>query len=101
MDLGTTPYHSHHLAGLPPSTSPPPLGERTKHSVRTHSHLDSYTIGNHEHEILNISDLPHHVWEDEPPSTYETLVGSVHHSTGPSHEYISHYTDHVHTHSWY
>ena len=43
----------------------------------------------HEHEILEIPDLPHHVWEDEPLSTYGTPLGSGHHSDGPSHEYFS------------
>ena len=78
------PCCSHHLAGIHPSTSPPPLGERTKQSGRTHSHFDSYTMGDHEHKILEIPDFPCHVWEDEPSSTYGTLVGSSRHSTRPS-----------------
>ena len=88
MDLDVTPHHSHHLARLPPSTSPPPLGERTRQFKRTHSHFDSNTMGDHEHEISDISDLPHHVWEDEPPSTYGTPIGSGPHLVGLSHEYF-------------
>ena len=83
------PHHSHCLAGLPPSMPPPPLGERTRQSRWTHSHFDSHTMGDHELEILEIPDIPRHVWEDEPPSTYRTPVGSGHHLTGPTHEYFS------------
>ena len=46
-------------------------------------------MGDHEHENLEIPDLPRHVWEDEHPSTYGTLVGSGHHLVGLSHEYFS------------
>ena len=45
MDLGAAPRHSRHLAGLPPSTYPPPLGERHRQSRRTTSHIDSHTMG--------------------------------------------------------
>ena len=89
MDPGVAPCHSHHLAMLLPSTSPPPLGERTRQFKRTHSHFDSHTMGDHEPEIPEIPDLPLHVWEDEPPSTYGTLVGYVRHLAIPSHEYFS------------
>ena len=89
MDSGAETRRSHCLVGLPPSTYLPPLGERTRKSRRDHSHFDSHTMGDHEHEILEIPNLPHHVWEDEPSSTYETLVGSGHHSARPSHEYFS------------
>ena len=81
MDSGATPHCSHRLAGIPPSMYPPPLGERTRQFEHTHSHFDSRTMGDHEHEIPEIHDLPCHVWEDEPPSTYGTLVGYVRHST--------------------
>ena len=86
VDLGTALHHSHRLAGLPPSTYPPPLGERTIQSGWTHSHLDSHTMGDHELEILEIPDIPCHVWEDEPLSTYGNLVGSGRQSSGRSHE---------------
>ena len=56
MDLGAAPLHSLHLAGLPPSTYPPPLGEIHRQSRRTTSHIDSHTMGDH------IEDVP------EPPS---------------------------------
>ena len=74
------PHRSHRLVRLSPSMFNPPLGERTRQSRRTHSHFDSHTMGDHEHEIPEISDIPHHVWEDEPPSTYGTLLGSGRHS---------------------
>ena len=45
MDSGAAPHCYRHLAGLPPSTSPPPLGERPRKSRWTISHIDSYTIG--------------------------------------------------------
>ena len=101
MDPGAVLYRSRHLAGLSPSTSPPPLGERTRQSRKTHSPFDSHTMGDHEPEILEITDLPHHVWEDELARTYGTRVGSGHHSTGPSHEDISHFIDSTHPNRWY
>ena len=69
--------------------SPRPLGERIRQYKWTHSHFDSHTIGDHEREILDILDLPRHVWEDEPTSTYGNLVGSALHLTRPSHEDLS------------
>ena len=45
MDLGVAPRRSHCLAGLPPSNSPLPLGERPRQSRRTMSHIDSHTMG--------------------------------------------------------
>ena len=71
MDSGAASRHSRHLAGLPPSTSPPPLGERTRQSERTTSHFDSHTMGDHEDEILEISSPPHKVGEEESTSTYD------------------------------
>ena len=56
MDLGVAPCHSHPLAGLPPSTSPPPLGVRNRYSRWTTSNIDSHTMGDH------IEGIP------EPPS---------------------------------
>ena len=64
---------SHHLVGLPPSTSPPPLGERTRNSGCTTSHFDSHTMGDHEYEIRNMSSPPHKVGEEDPASTYDPI----------------------------
>ena len=58
MDLGVAPCHSRRLARLPPSTYPPPLGERNRHSKRTTSHIDSHTMGDHEDEIPKLSSPP-------------------------------------------
>ena len=71
MDSGAAPHHSFHLARLPPSTSPPPLGEETRQSGRTTSHFDSHTMGDHEDEILEMSSPPHEVGEEDPTSTYD------------------------------
>ena len=95
------PLHSRHLAGLPPSMSPPPLGERTGHSRWTYSHFESHTMGDHESKIPYHPTSPRPLWEDEPSSTYGTPSGSGRHLIGPSHEYISHYIDHTHTHRRY
>ena len=84
MDLSAALHHSHRLVGLSPSTHPPPLGERTRQSKRTHSHFDSHTMGDHEPEILEIHDLPCPVWEDDPSSTYGTPLGSNHSIVGTS-----------------
>ena len=51
MDSSVVPHYSHHLAGLPPSTSPPHLGERPRQSRRTMSHIDSHTMGDHLEDI--------------------------------------------------
>ena len=51
MDSGAAPFHSRHLAGLPPSTSPPPLGEGPRQSRRTMSHIDSHTMRDHSEDI--------------------------------------------------
>ena len=58
-----TPHHSRHLAGLPPSISPPPLGERNKQSRQTTSHIDSHMMGDHEDEIPELSSPPQEVGE--------------------------------------
>ena len=70
MDSGATPHHSFHLAGLPPSASPPPLGERSRQFRRTTSHFDSHTMGDHEDEILEMSSPPHEVGEENPIPIY-------------------------------
>ena len=54
MDSGAATRHSRHLAGLPPSTYPPPLGERDRQSRRITSHIDSHMMGAHEDEILEL-----------------------------------------------
>ena len=55
MDSGAAPRYSHRLAGLFPSTSPPPLGEIPRQSRKTMSHIDSQTMGD------RLEDIP------EPP----------------------------------
>ena len=71
MDLGATLHYSCHLVGLLPSTSPPPLGEETRHSGQTNSHFDSHTMGDHEDEIPEMSSPPHEAREEDPTSTYD------------------------------
>ena len=70
MDLGTALHHSHHLAGLPPSTSPP-FGERNRQFGRTTSHIDSHTMGDHEDEIPEFPSPPHEVGEEDTTPTYD------------------------------
>ena len=71
MDSGAAPLCSQRLARLLPSTSPPPLGERTRKSRRTTSHFDSHTMGDHEDEIPEMSSPPHEVGEGDPTITYD------------------------------
>ena len=78
MDSGAGPRRSCRLAGLPPSTSPPSLGERNRKSRWTTSHIDSHTMGDHEDEIPEMSSPHHEVGEEDPTSTYD-----------PSHEQSS------------
>ena len=61
MDFGVALHHSRRLAGFPPSTSPPPLGERNKKSEQTTYHIDSHTRGDHEDEIPKMSSPPQEV----------------------------------------
>ena len=61
MDSGVAPHCSRHLAGLLPSTSPTPLGERNRRSKRTTSHIDSNTMGDHEDEIPELPSSLHEV----------------------------------------
>ena len=51
MDSSAVPCRSRWLAGLPPSTSPPPLGERPRHSRWTMSNTDSHTMEDHSETI--------------------------------------------------
>ena len=70
VDSSTTLLHSRHLVGLPPSTSPPPLGERNRQSERTASHFESHTMGDHEDEIPEMSSPPHEFGEEYPTLVY-------------------------------
>ena len=69
MDSGAAPRHSRHLAGLLPSTSPPPLGERPRQSRRTTLHIDSHTMGDHIEGIPK-PPSPIHVDDGEFPPTH-------------------------------
>ena len=60
---------SRHLVGIPPSTSPPPLGERTRQYEQTTSHFDSHTMGDHEDEIPEMYSPSHEVGEEDPINT--------------------------------
>ena len=71
MDSGVEPCHSLRLAGLPSSTSPPPLGERNRQSRWTTSHIDSHTMGDHENKIPELSSPPHEVGEEDPIPVYD------------------------------
>ena len=52
MYSSVVPRHSRQLAGLYPSTYPPPLGEGSRLSRRTMSHTDSHTMEDHSETIL-------------------------------------------------
>ena len=71
MGLGTTLRRSLCLAGLPPSTSPPPLGERNRQSEQNTSHIDSHTMGDHEDNIPEMSSPPHEVGDEDPTPIYD------------------------------
>ena len=71
MYLSTTLHCSHHLARLPPLTSPPPLGERKRQSGQTTYHIDSHTMGDHEDEIPEMSSPPQEVGEEDPTPVYD------------------------------
>ena len=70
MDSGATPHHSHCLVGIPPSTYPPPLGERNRRSRWTTSHIDSYTMGDHVEGIPK-PPSPIHVEDGESTPNYD------------------------------
>ena len=72
MDSSVIPYHSCRLAGLLPSTSPPPLGERDRQSRRTTSHIETHTMGDHKEGI------------PEPPSPIRVDDGEFTPSYDPS-----------------
>ena len=70
MDSGAVSRRSHRLAGLPPSTSPPPLGEGPRQSRRTMSHIDSHTMGDCLEDIPE-PPPPIHVDDGEFTPTYD------------------------------
>ena len=70
MDSSVALRRSHRLAGLPPSTSPPPLGERNRQSMKTTSHIDSHTMGDHIEGILE-PPSPIHVEDGEFTPNYD------------------------------
>ena len=72
MDSSAVPRRSRHLAGLPPSTSPPPLRERPRQSRWTISHIDSHTMGDHMESI------------PEPPSPIQVDDGEFTPTYDPS-----------------
>ena len=81
MDSGAALRRSRLLAGLPPSTSPPPLGERNRQSGRTTSHTDSHTMGDHEDEIPEMSSPPLEVGDVDSTPVYDpSHSGYVPHS---------------------
>ena len=67
MDLGV----ACRLAGLLPSTFPPPLGERNRRSKWNTSHIDSHMMGDHEDEIPEMSSPPHEVGDVDSTPIYD------------------------------
>ena len=72
MYSSAVPRCSRRLAGLLPSISPPPLGERPRQSRRTILHIDSHTMGDHLEGIL------------EPPSPIRVDDGEFNPTYDPS-----------------
>ena len=70
MDSSAVPHRSRQLAGLSPSTSPPPLGEIPRQSRRTMSHTDSHTMEDHSETIPKPPPLLH-VDDGEFTPTYD------------------------------
>ena len=91
MDTSATLRRSFRLAGLLPSTSPPPLGERTRQSRRTDTHFDSHTdiTMTHTSEIPEIPTSPPPMWKVAPSSTYGTPELPNHAVAGESHDALS------------
>ena len=81
MDSSAALFHSHHLAGLLPSISPLPLGERNSQSGWTTSHIDSHMMGDHEDEIPKISSPPQEVGEEDPTPVYDPSPDIPSHSS--------------------
>ena len=67
MDLGAFPHRSRRLAGLSPSTYPPPLGERPR---KTMSHTNSHTMEDHS-ETIPEPPPPVHIDDGELTPTYD------------------------------
>ena len=72
MDSSVAPCRSRRLAGLSPSTSPPPLEERNRQFRWTTLHIDSHTMGYH------IEGIP------EPPSPIQVEDGEFTPTYDPS-----------------
>ena len=72
MDSGAAPRHSCRLAGLLPSTFPPPLRESDRQSRWTTSHINSHTMGDH------VEGIP------EPPSPIQVEDGEFTPNYDPS-----------------
>ena len=90
MDSGVTPRRSCCLAGILPSTYPPPLGERDRQSKWTTSHIDLHTMGDHEEGITEPpSPIPMKDGEFTPtydPSPDMTKLGLVIFEIGTFHD---------------
>ena len=71
MDSGASLCHFLHLAGLLPSTSPLPLGERNRLSERTTYHINSHTMGDREDEIPQMSYPPQEVVDVDSTPVYD------------------------------
>ena len=94
MDSSAVSCRSRHLAGLPPSTSPPPLGERPRQSRWTMSHIDSHTMGDSSEGIPE-PPPPIHVDDGEFTPTYEPSpdvaeLGLVIYEIGAMHDRPTH-----------
>ena len=80
MDLVATLRRSCHLAKLPPSTYPLPLGKGNRQFGRTTSHIDSHTMGDHEDEISEMSSPRQDVGEEDPIPVYDPSPNIPSHS---------------------
>ena len=91
MDSGAAPRRSCRLAGLPPSTDPPPLGEGPRQSRRTTSHFDSHTMGDHSEDTSESLPTPIHVDDGAFTPSYDispdlTELGPVISEIGALHD---------------
>ena len=91
MELGATTHHSCHLVGLLPSTYLPPLGERSRWSRWTHTHIDSHMMGDHEDTIPELPSSLHEVEEEDPTPAYDpSLDIPTYSGYDPSHDIPTH-----------